>query len=311
MLGFLIILLASISFGCQNVIVRILFREQTILGIFETGGFVTPNLQNSLLLVLLRMLLVVPMMALLVTKVYPPTWQDIRKLGNLEQPRMLLHSIGGGVLMFLFLVLLYMSIGLVPTGIAVTLFSAYPAFTALFSWRLFGNRPTFLRCGVIGLILLGSYLTISPNQTNIDNYSWFGIISAVASSVAYAFYAVNAQVSLKTLHPFPFTWISFTTTLILSVITLLIWHGNDMQLPWLPLFIGSLISALTTFVGNLMQNFGIRLIDATLASIVSASNPVLTTAIAWLVIQESLNSLQLLGMMIVILSVGLLSREHS
>ena len=84
MFGLIIVLLASFCFCFQNVIVRILFNEQTILGIFETGGFVIPNLQNSFLLMFMRMVLVVPLMASFATKLYPLTWQDIRKLGNHE-----------------------------------------------------------------------------------------------------------------------------------------------------------------------------------------------------------------------------------
>jgi drug/metabolite transporter (DMT)-like permease len=43
---------------------------------------------------------------------------------------------------------------------------------------------------------------------------------------------------------------------------------------------------------------------------IGASNPALTVILAWLTIQETLNSLQLVGVVIVTLSVALLSREH-
>jgi drug/metabolite transporter (DMT)-like permease len=59
-----------------------------------------------------------------------------------------------------------------------------------------------------------------------------------------------------------------------------------------------------------MNNFGIRLIGATSASMIGASNPALTVILAWLTIQETLKGLQLVGVVIVTLSVALLSREH-
>jgi len=258
----------------------------------------------------MRMLLVVPLMAFLVPKLYPPVWKDIRRLRDLEQRKLLLQSVGCGFLMFLYLALLYIAIGMVPAGIATTLFFTYPVFTALFSWRLFGDRPTLLRWSVMGLVFLGSFLTIPQLNTTTDGNSLTGIIAAIASGITYVFYTVIAQKSFEKLHPVPFTWISFATTLVLSGASLL-WNVHDAQLPWLPLWIGGLLSAIVTFAGHLMNNFGIRLIGATSASMVSASNPSLTVVLAWLTIQETLNSWQIVGVVIVTLSVALLSREHS
>ncbi|NET05926.1 MAG: EamA family transporter [Symploca sp. SIO2B6] len=311
MLGFFIVLLSSLLFCFQNVIVRVLFNEYTILGIFQTGGFVTPNLQNSFLLLFMRMVLVVPLMSLLVPKLYPPTWKDIRKLSNSETRQLLLQALAGGLLMFLYLVLLYISVGLIPTGIALTLFFTYPVFTALFSWGLFGNRPTLFRWSVMVLILLGIYLSLPNTQISADNQTLIGVIAGVASGVTYALYTVNAQKSFEKMHPVPFTWISFTTTLVLSVVSFLIWNVHDLELAWAALWIGSLFSALFTFAGHLINNFGIRLIGAATVSMISASNPALTVILAWLVIQETLNSLQLFGVVLVVLSVGLLGRESS
>jgi drug/metabolite transporter (DMT)-like permease len=309
-LGFLIVLLASVFFCFQNVIVRVLFNEYTILGVFQTGGFVTPTLQNSFLLMFMRMLLVVPLMAFLAPKLYPPTWKDIGQLRNLEKRPLLLQSVGCGFLMFLYLALLYISIGLIPTGIALTLFFTYPVFTALFSWRLFGNPPTLLRWSVMGLVLLGSSLTMPHTHTTIESNSSLGIILGITSGIVYALYTVIAQKSFEDLHPVPFTWISFAIALMLSAVSLLIWNLHETQLAWVPLWIGGLLSAIVTFAGHLMNNFGIRLIGATSASMIGASNPALTVLLAWLTIHETLNGLQLVGVVIVTLSVALLSREH-
>jgi len=212
--------------------------------------------------------------------------------------------------MFLYLALLYISIGLIPTGIAIALFFTYPIFTALFSWWLFGSRPTLFRWSVMGLVLVGSCLTIPHSQAMTNSYNLIGIITGIASGIAYALYTVIAQKSLETLHPVPFTWISFAIALGLSAVSLLMGNVHDTHLAWVPLWIGGLLSAIVTFAGHLMNNLGIRLIGAMSASMISASNPALTVILAWLTIQEMLNGLQLLGVVIVTLSVALLSQEH-
>ncbi|MDE5095994.1 MAG: DMT family transporter [Trichodesmium sp. St11_bin5] len=311
MFGLIIVLLASFCFCFQNVIVRILFNEQTILGIFETGGFVIPNLQNSFLLMFMRMVLVVPLMASFATKLYPLTWQDIRKLGNHEAYPMLGRSLLGGVLMFLYLALLYVSIGLIETGIALTLFFAYPIFTSLFSCIFLGIPPTKFLWMIMVIVLVGTFLTIPYTQTTSDDYyNGIGVIFALASAVAYALYTVNAQKSFETIHLVPFTWISFATTLGLSSISLLIWQGDNADLNWTPMWVGGFLSAIVTLSGHLMFNYGIKLIGASTAATIGATNPSLTAILAWLTIQETINGLQIMGIAIVTMGILFLSQEH-
>jgi drug/metabolite transporter (DMT)-like permease len=308
-IGFFIVLLSSICFCFQNVIVRVLFAEQRILGWFETGGFVTPTLHHSFLLMFMRMLLVVPLMSSIVPRLHATTWADLKQLRQVAQRRLLLRAIGCGVLMFLYLALLYLAIGLIPTGIAMTLFFTYPVFTALFSWRWFGDRPTLLRWGIMGLVFLGSWLTLPTTGTTAQS-SAIGFAAGIASGITYALYTVGAQKSFETLHPVPFTWISFVTTLVLSGISLLLWQLEVSALAWTALWIGGLLSAIVTFAGHLLNNFGIRHIGAATAAMIGATNPALTVVLAWVSIDEALTSPQLMGVTIVTLSVLLLSQER-
>ena len=258
---------------------------------------------------LMRMLIGVPMMAVLAPKLYSPIWQDIARLP--QQRQVLGQAIGCGCLMFLYLMLLYVSIGMIPTGIALTLFFTYPAFTALLAWRWFGNRPTLFRWSIMAAILLGSFLTLPQTGVSQDHNYLLGAIFGVTSGLAYAFYTVIAQKSFEHLHPIPFTWISFATTLVLSASSLLVWNLQDTEIPWTPLWIGGFLSALVTFSGHLINNFGIRLIGASTASMIGAMNPALTVVLAWLTIQETLNGVQILGVGIVTLSIALLSLDRS
>lgn len=281
-----------------------------ILGVFQTGGFVTPTVQHSFLLMFMRMLLGVPLMAGLASKLYPPIWRDISSLSKPENRDLCGQALTCGFLMFLYLVLLYVSIGLIPTGIALTLFFTYPAFTALLSWRWFGDRPTLFRWVIMAMVLFGSFLTL-PWTPSVDGSPYLiGVVTGLASGLTYAFYTVVAQRSFERLHPVPFTWISFATTLVLSGISLLFLRQPEV-LPWQPLWIGGLLSAFVTFTGHLLNNFGIRLIGATTASMIGASNPALTVVLAWFTIQETLGALQIFGVGLVTFSIALLSRKES
>lgn len=308
--GFLIVLVASFFFCFQNVIVRVLFTEQNVLGLVQTGGFVTPTLQHSFLLMFMRMLLGVPLMALIASKLYSSTWKEIWQLRQPEQRQLRWQAIAGGVLMFLYLAMLYISIGLIPTGIALTLFFTYPVFTSLFAWKWFGDRPTLFRWSIMGVVFLGSALTMPHSHLALSHEYWIGISLGIASGVTYALYTIVAQKSFERLHPIPFTWLSFAITLVLSGLSLLLWNLHEASLPWMALWIGALLSAIFTFVGHIMNNFGIRMIGASTASMIGASNPALTVVLAWFTIQETVNSLQLMGVIVVTVGVGLLAKER-
>ncbi|MFN5516224.1 MAG: DMT family transporter [Cyanobacteriota bacterium] len=305
MLGFFLVLVAAVFFCVQNLIVRVLFTEQTLLGLWPTGGFVAPALRDSLLLLWMRMLIVVPLMASLAQKLHPAMWRDIAGLGRRRS--LLIQSLVSGFLMFLYLLLLYIAVGLIPTGVALTLFFTYPVFTALMAGYWFRERLTVGRWGIMGLIIFGSALTL-PQSSSGSQAPGLGSLLAVASGFAYAGYTVLAQKTVAELHPAPFTWLSFATTLVLSGGCLLCWPESGTALPWMPLWIGAGGSALVTFLGHLLNNSGIGLIGASQAAMIGASNPALTSLFAWLVFQEQLTVVQTGGVILVTLSVILLSR---
>ena len=307
-MGLLLVLLASIFFCFQNVIVRVLFNEYTVAGLVQTGGFVAPTLSNSFLLLAMRMLLVVPLTSALAPTLYPAVWTDLGELCRSQKRRYLMRSLLGGASMYIYLALLYVAIGLISTGVALTLFFTFPIFTALLSWRFFDDTPTSFRWGVMGLALLGSGLTV--RQTGLTN-NGLGVVLAIGSGFAYGVHTVIAQQSFKHIHPVLFTWISFATTLVLSGISLLFWSAPETAVEWGPLWIGGLLSAIATSGGHLLYNSGIRRIGAASASIIGSANPALTVILAWITIQEALSTIQIAGVVLVTLSVALLSQERS
>lgn len=308
MLGFALVLLAGVFFCFQNVIVRVLYTPYELFGLLPAGGYVEATLQSSFLLLSMRMIIGVPLMALTSPIIYRPTWKDIALLGRRDRWPDLGLALIGGSLMFLYLALLYLSIGLIPVGVALTLFFTFPVFTALFSWLWFGVRPSRHRIVVMAMILVGSSLSAPPTGPS-ETISWLGIGMGVGSGVAYALYTVTAQKSFERFHPFPFTWISFATTLVLSTLLVAIWAGDWSHAAWSALWIGGLLSAIATCVGHVLNNLGIRLIGATTASMLGAVNPALTALLAWIALQEQLSWIQATGVVLVTLCVALLGRE--
>jgi drug/metabolite transporter (DMT)-like permease len=307
----LTVLLSSFVLAFHNVTVRVLFSEHLVLGLFLLGGYVKPDLQNSFLLMFMRMLLVVPLMAALAFKLYPSAGKELRELLRRENWNVLVQAFGCGVLMFVYIASLYVAIGLIPTGIAMTLFFTYPVFTALLAWRFFGDRPTIYRWLVMGIILVGSVLTVPQSSASDSSYAIaIGIVASIGAGIVYAFYGVLAQKCLENFHPLPFTWISFASTLVLSGVSILFFTPPSAQLDWTPMWIASIFSGVVSFLGHTLNNLGIRMIGATKAAMIGSSSPALTALVALATISETLNLVQSLGIAIVTLGIALLSGEN-
>ena len=321
-IGLLLVLGSAVCLSLYNVIIRIILKPRLIFGLFELGGFITPSLGNSLLILFLRMLVVVPLMVIVAPFLYPQVWNDIQKVASpltsrggsrAEGDRILPLSVLSGGFLFLSQVLIYIAIGQIPTGIAITLFFIYPIITVLLAWLLFRDRPTAMRFAVIGIICLGDFLA-SPTG-GVSGNILLGTTTAVGSGVAFAFYVIFTQICASKLHPIPFSLINFVTILLLSFLSLMLplpagisVQVNPLNLP--SLIVGSLVLGAITLVGYLLNNFGIRQLGAARAAIIGSSGPALTAILAYTIVQETLQGQQILGMLLVTLGVAALSFER-
>ncbi|OKH32443.1 hypothetical protein NIES2119_26035 [[Phormidium ambiguum] IAM M-71] len=297
-LGVILVLISSLMFSLQNIVVRVLLREQNIFGLFKVGGFITPSPGNSLLILMLRMIVVAPLMAFVIAPLfYNQTWRDIRHLGQKSQFSRLLSVIGSGFFLFLSQFFIYIALGNIPTGVATTIFFVYPTITILLSWFIFRDKPTFLLVLATISIYIGGFLTIPSFTTGARGNVGLGVTTAILSGLAFAVYVVLIKVSR--MHPIPFSVVNFSTILFLAAIVLPFFGYQVRPTMWTSLLIGTLVLATTTLGGYLFTNIGVPLIGPPLASVVSASGPALTTILAFLIIQENLQLYQILGVVLV------------
>lgn len=80
MQGFVIVVVGSLGLAMQNVLLRVIFSESDILGGATWGGFLTPTLSHSLLVLHLRSILILPAVILLSYRLYPATTEALRQL---------------------------------------------------------------------------------------------------------------------------------------------------------------------------------------------------------------------------------------
>ena len=307
----LIIVLGSLCLATQNVLLRVIFVESSILGQFNWGGLIPSTPANSLLMLQMRSVLILPVMVLLSYRLYPSTTRTLQHLAQPSSRLTLYLVLLSSSFLFLALALLFIAISSIPAGVATVLFFTHPVITGLLSWKVFGNRPTRLRLVVTVGVLLGAVLVLPSFTEPLSGSVKLGIGTALGASVAYSLQGILAQICFKHIHPVPFTLINFAVMALLSTFSLLLVAIEVPPGRWEILWFISLITAGLTLLGQLFYNIGIHLVRAASMAIVAVSNPVFTVMIAWLFLQESLHSRQLLGMLLVVISIVALGQEKS
>ncbi|MEH2256464.1 EamA family transporter [Nostoc sp.] len=325
-IGLLLIVLSAVVSSLYNVAIKVIFHEGSqIFGVLEVEQLLPPTLGNTLLILTLRFMVVVPLMVLLSPILHPRLWQDLENLSasvrgnatptNAATKQILVLSIVSGCFLFLSQVLIYIAIAQVTTGMAIALFFIYPMVSGLFSWFLFRDRPTLFRIAAIAAICCGELLVLGGSPSiGIGNTS-MGSSTAILSGVAFAAYIILTRVCASKLHPVTFTLINFTTMLLLSFICLMLPLPSNWNLvvvdpsKMLELVLSAFILGVLTLAGYLLNNVGIGKLGASRSALIGGSIPVLTVIFAGLIIQENLDIVQILGVLFVTFGAAAFSFE--
>ena len=319
--GLVLALSSAVVLSLFNVCLRILIKSKTprvVFGLFEFPGVVTPGFGNSLLILLMRLIVVVVLMPILATFLYPSVWKDIRRLFQSGDRALWSKVLGSAFFLFLSQVLIYLAIGNIPAGIAITIFFIYPIVTVLGSWILFGSRPS--RVGFLaivgitaGLILAGwpSFAAPAPGGGNVG----VGVAAALASGITFAGYVLLTQMAAGKLHPIPFSLVNFAAIFVFSSLSLWVPLSENFapkidQNVWPGLIVGGVVLGVLTLFSYLLNNFAIRFAGAALASVIGTLGPALTALFGFIIINEKLQPVAILGMAVVTLSVGAMSVER-
>lgn len=311
MRGFLVVILGSLCLATQNVLVRVIFSESSILGQFTWGGLIPSTPANSLLILQMRSLLILPVMVLLSYRLYPATGQILKALVQPQMRTVRWLALTSSGFLFIALTLLFIALASIPAGVATVLFFIHPVITGLLSWWVFGHRPSLLRVGVTVGVLVGSVLVVPSFVGLGGSQVGLGVGAALGASVAYSIQGILAQICFRQIDPVPFTLINFGVIVLLSSLGLLLVQIDVPADQWPSLWLISLFTAGLTLLGQLLYNIGIHLVRAASMAIVAVSNPVFTAALAWLMLEESLQGRQFGGMLLVVISIVALGQEQS
>lgn len=319
--GLILALSSAVVLSLFNVCLRILIKSRNprmIFGVFELDGVVTRGFGNSLLILLMRLIVVMALMPVLATFLYPSVWKDLKRFFYSRDLSLWSKVLGSAFFLFLSQVLIYLAIGNIPAGIAITIFFIYPIVTVLGSWFLFGARPSTIgflaMLGITaGLILVGSpsFAAPAPGGGNVE----VGVAAALASGITFAGYVLLTQMAAGKLHPIPFSLVNFGAIFVFSSLSLWVPLSENLapkidQNVWPGLIVGGVVLGVLTLFSYLLNNFAIRFAGAALASVIGTLGPAMTALFGFIIINEKLQPVAILGMAVVTLSVAAMSIER-
>lgn len=314
--GLILALLSAAALSLFNVCIKIIFNtppqpHQIFGGLFSMSGLVNPNFGNSLLILLLRLIVVMLLMPIVATFLYPAVWSDIERFIKSKDFSLWWKVIGSAFFLFLSQVLIYISIGNIPTGIAITIFFIYPIITVLLSWVLFGDRPSIVRTCAMVIIGLGAILVLPSGTGNYQQ----GVLAGVGAGITFSGYVLLTQMSAGKLHPIPFSLINFAGIFVFSALGLIMpkpieWSANIDTTVWSGLIVGGIFLGILTLSSYVLNSFAIRFAGAARASIIGTFGPALTALLALFTIGEVLGVKQVFGIILVIIGVAAMSFER-
>lgn len=227
-----------------------------------------------------------------------------------------------GLVLAIFNALWTISVYLNGAAIATVLVYCSAVFTALLGWWLLDERLDGVKLLAIALCLGGCVLVSGALNPDAWRANLLGILTGVLSGLGYALYSLMGRsASMRGLNPWTTLFYTFGfATLFLLVFNLtpeglipgaaahpsdLLWLGNALT-GWVILV---LLAAGPTVVGFGLINVSLSYLPSSVANLILTMEPVFTAIIAYILLGERFNGMQLTGSLTILAGVIVL-RVH-
>lgn len=197
------------------------------------------------------------------------------------------------------LLLLYSSYTFIPVGMATTLHFVFPVVTAVYLTVFWHEK--FNPMNIVALVLAVAGI-VCMSADGLSGGSWIGILLALSSGCAWAFYIVYVEKSgLSKQHPAVLNFYTVLANALFAGIACMITAGKitgyTSAAIWVLVIFNAFIHGLAA---NAMFQVGIRTTSAFSASIFSTFEPVTSIIVGVLFLGERFNAAQIAGLVLIL-----------
>lgn len=270
--GYFLTILSAIIFGFTPILAKIAYNMGS----------------NGITLAFFRHLFVIPILFLIIKLLkinYKITLEQLKKI-------ILVGVIGNAFTV----AMLYTSYSYIQVGSATVLHFLYPMFVSLICF--FYYKEQLSKAVIICLVIasIGILFFIEGGNT-----SFIGLFLALFSGITFAYYIVGVEkLGLQTINPyvlnFYFAIVIAITLLIIGIIS----NQLVLSLPMKAYSYSFIIAILTSIIGIICLQQGIKYLGATTASILSMFEPVTSVIFGIIILHERLTIVKAIGCLIIL-----------
>jgi drug/metabolite transporter (DMT)-like permease len=222
-----------------------------------------------------------------------------------------------GFALSIFNMLWTVAVALDGAAVATVLVYNSPAFTALLTWRFFGERLSRAKIVAISLSLIGCVLVAGAYDLAVWRVNRLGIAAGLVAGFAFAVYSVMgkaaAQRNMPAWSTLLYIFLTATVFLLLYQVIPVLMPGSESSLNLLAL--GSSLSGwavlLVLALGPTIGGYGLYTVSlaylsASVANLIATLEPTMTAALAYFLLGETFTPPQIVGSVLVLLAVVIL-----
>ncbi|WP_188207165.1 DMT family transporter [Alkalibacillus aidingensis] len=204
----------------------------------------------------------------------------------------------------------FLSIQASSIAVAATLMYTAPVFVLLISFLLRIERSTWFKWGCISGVLLGIFLLTGAYNTDSISVSFLGAATGLAAGLSYALFIFGFKNASSIGNPQTTLTIAFFS---FCLILFLLTDNKEVSSVVMSSDIGwfLLLGILGAGISFIFYVIGIRLTTPTTASMVAMVEPVTASLFGVLLIGDHLTITQLLGMVLILVTITVLSVKQS
>ncbi|MGP4080683.1 DMT family transporter [Pseudalkalibacillus sp. R45] len=225
-------------------------------------------------------------------------------------PRLYIWSLLAGVGVAGNFTFYFLSIQASSIAVAATLMYTAPVFVLLISFLLRIERSTWFKWGCISGVLMGIILLTGAYNTDSISVSFLGAAAGLAAGLSYALFIFGFKNASSIGKPQTILTIAFFS---FCLILFLFTDNDEAASVVTSSYIGwfLLLGIVGAGISFIVYVIGIRWTTPTTASMVAMVEPVTASLFGVLLIGDHLTSIQLLGMVLILVTITILSVKQS
>lgn len=192
---------------------------------------------------------------------------------------------------------------------AAALLYTAPAFVAILSWAILKEQLTRAKIAAVALSIMGAFLIVGIAREHqlFGSLTQIGDWLAIVSGLAYSSWYIFGKVLGKNRDPAETTFLTMIFGALLLFPIMLALEGVRPPVSLYGWELVAIVGLVPTAIAYVLYLTGLKLIDATKASVFAIVEPVTAATLGFLFLQERLSYDSILGFAMIISSIILLS----